>query len=295
MILFAMLVFLNNRFVPKEKALVSAFDHGFLYGDGIYETMRAYQGTIFLLKKHLIRLKRSASAISLKLPLPIEKIEDALNRSVRINKLKDAYVRLHISRGPGEIGLDPALCIAPTMVIVAKPFHDYPAQNYSRGVRVAFVKTRRNHPLAIAPSIKSTNFLNNIQAKIEAIKAGAYEGIMLNWEGYVAEGTISNIALVKKGVLYTPHAKTGILEGVTRELVLRLATKNKIPVKETLLIPQEFLAADECFITNTTMEIMPVTRIDRKVIGSGKPGPVTALLSEAYTREVRRCIPMQTS
>ena len=295
MILFAMLVFLNNRFVPKEKALVSAFDHGFLYGDGIYETMRAYQGTIFLLKKHLIRLKRSASAISLKLPLPIEKIEDALNRSVRINKLKDAYVRLHISRGPGEIGLDPALCIAPTMVIVAKPFHDYPAQNYSRGVRVAFVKTRRNHPLAIAPSIKSTNFLNNIQAKIEAIKAGAYEGIMLNWEGYVAEGTISNIALVKKGVLYTPHAKTGILEGVTRDLVLRLATKNKIPVKETLLIPQEFLAADECFITNTTMEIMPVTRIDRKVIGSGKPGPVTALLSEAYTREVRRCIPMQTS
>jgi len=290
-----MLVFLNNRFVPKEKALVSAFDHGFLYGDGIYETMRAYQGNIFLLKKHLIRLKRSASAISLKLPLPMEKIEDALNRSVRINRLKDAYIRLHISRGPGEIGLDPALCIAPTMVIVAKPFHDYPAQNYSRGVRVAFVKTRRNHPLAIAPSIKSTNFLNNIQAKIEAIRAGAYEGIMLNWEGYVAEGTISNIALVKKGVLYTPHAKTGILEGVTRDLVLRLATKNKIPVKETLLIPQEFLAADECFITNTTMEIMPVTRIDRKVIGSGKPGPVTALLSEAYTREVRRCIPMQTS
>ena len=290
-----MLVFLNNRFVPKEKALVSAFDHGFLYGDGIYETMRAYQGTIFLLKKHLIRLKHSASAISLKLPLPMEKIEDALNRSVRINRLKDAYIRLHISRGPGEIGLDPALCIAPTMVIVAKPFHDYPAQNYSRGVRVAFVKTRRNHPLAIAPSIKSTNFLNNIQAKIEAIRAGAYEGIMLNWEGYVAEGTISNIALVKKGVLYTPHAKTGILEGVTRDLVLRLATKNKIPVKETLLIPQEFLAADECFITNTTMEIMPVTRIDRKVIGSGKPGPVTALLSEAYTREVRRCIPMQTS
>ena len=290
-----MLVYLNGSFVPKEKALISAFDHGFLYGDGIYETMRAYNGTIFLLTRHLDRLKHSASAISLKLPLPIENIEEALNRSVHINKLQDAYIRLHVSRGPGEIGLDPALCPVPTMVIVAKPFHDYPAENYSHGVRVAFVKTRRNHPLAISPSIKSTNFLNNIQAKIEAIKAGAYEGIMLNWEGYVAEGTISNIAMVKKGVLYTPHVKTGILKGVTRDLVLSLAKKKRILVKETLLKPQDFLAADECFITNTTMEIMPVTRINRKIIGSGKPGPITALLNEAYTREVRRCIPMQAS
>jgi branched-chain amino acid aminotransferase len=295
MILFAMLVYLNGRFVPKEKAMVSAFDHGFLYGDGIYETMRAYQGTIFLLSKHLSRLQRSAAAISLKLPLPIEKIDDALNRSVHINKLQDAYIRLHISRGPGEIGLDPALCSAPTMVIVAKPFHDYPVENYTRGVMVAFVKTRRNHPLAIDPSIKSTNFLNNIQAKIEAIKAGAYEGIMLNWEGFVAEGTISNIGMVKKGILYTPHLKSGILKGVTRDLVLSLAKKKHIPVKETLLKPQDFLAADECFITNTTMEIMPVTTIGRKVIGKGKPGPITALLSQAYTREVRRCIPMQAS
>ncbi len=295
MILFAMLVYLNGRFVPKEKAVVSAFDHGFLYGDGIYETMRAYRGTIFELRQHLSRLKHSAAAISLKLPLPIEKIAEALNRSVQINKLQDAYIRLHISRGPGEIGLDPALCSAPTMIIVAKAFRDYPAEHYSRGVRVAFVKTRRNHPLAVSPSIKSTNFLNNIQAKIEAIRAGAYEGIMLNWEGYVAEGTISNIAMVKKGILYTPHVKTGILKGVTRELVLRLAKKKHIPAKETLLKPRDFLAADECFITNTTMEIMPVTRIGRKIIGTGRPGPVTALLSQAYTREVQRCIPMQAS
>ncbi len=290
-----MLVYLNGRFVPKEKALVSAFDHGFLYGDGIYETMRAYRGTIFELRQHLIRLKHSASAISLKLPMPIDKIADALNQTVRKNKLKEAYIRLHISRGPGEIGLDPALCSAPTMVIVAKPFHDYPAENYTRGVKVAFVKTRRNHPLAISPAIKSTNFLNNIQAKIEAIKTGAYEGIMLNWEGYVAEGTISNIGMVKKGVLYTPHLKSGILKGVTRDLVLSLAKKNRIPVKEALLKPRDFLSADECFITNTTMEIMPVTRIGRTIIGKGKPGPITALLREAYTREVRRCIPMQAS
>ncbi len=290
-----MLVYLNGRFVPKEKALVSAFDHGFLYGDGIYETMRAYRGTIFELRQHLIRLKHSASAISLKIPMPIDKIADALNQTVRKNKLKEAYIRLHISRGPGEIGLDPALCSAPTMVIVAKPFHDYPAENYTRGVKVAFVKTRRNHPLAISPAIKSTNFLNNIQAKIEAIKTGAYEGIMLNWEGYVAEGTISNIGMAKKGVLYTPHLKSGILKGVTRDLVLSLAKKNRIPVKEALLKPRDFLSADECFITNTTMEIMPVTRIGRTIIGKGKPGPITALLREAYTREVRRCIPMQAS
>ncbi len=290
-----MLVYLNGRFVPKEKALVSAFDHGFLYGDGIYETMRAYRGTIFELRQHLIRLKHSASAISLKLPMPIDKIADALNQTVRKNKLKEAYIRLHISRGPGEIGLDPALCSAPTMVIVAKPFHDYPVENYTRGVKVAFVKTRRNHPLAISPAIKSTNFLNNIQAKIEAIKTGAYEGIMLNWEGYVAEGTISNIGMAKKGVLYTPHLKSGILKGVTRDLVLSLAKKNRIPVKEALLKPRDFLSADECFITNTTMEIMPVTRIGRTIIGKGKPGPITALLREAYTREVRRCIPMQAS
>ncbi len=290
-----MIVYLDGHFVSREKALVSIFDHGFLYGDGIYETMRAYGGAIFLLKKHLARLKHSAAAISLRLPLPLEKIEDALQETLVINKLMDAYVRLHISRGPGEIGLDPALCVAPTMVITVKPFHEYPAEYYERGVRVAIVKTRRNHPLALDPSIKGTNFLNNILAKIEAIKTGAYEGIMLNWQGYVAEGTISNIVMVKKGILYTPHVKTGILKGVTRDLVLRLAKKKHIPVKETLLKPRDFLAADECFITNTTMEVMPVTRIGRKIIGTGKPGPVTALLSQAYTREVRRCIPMQTS
>lgn len=277
-----MLIYLDGRFVPREKALVSVFDHGFLYGDGIYETMRAYEGRIFLVEQHLDRLKRSARAISLKLPLPLEKIGEALNRSLKINKLRDAYVRLHISRGPGEIGLDPALCSAPTMVIVARQFHDYPAHSYERGVKVAVVKTRRNHPLALPPSVKGTNFLNNILAKIESLKAGAYEGIMLNWEGYVAEGTISNIFMVKKGVLYTPGLDTGILAGVTRDLVLKLARRNKVRVEEGPLLPRRFYAADECFITNTTMEIMPVAAIDRKKIGNGRPGPVTALLQQAY-------------
>ena len=288
-----MLVYLNGRFVAKEQAQVSVFDHGFLYGDGIYETMRAYGGKLFLLKKHLARLKHSADAISLKLPMRLDKIGDALNEAVSINKLQEAYVRLHLSRGPGEIGLDPALCVAPTMVIVAKPFHDYPAAYYEQGVSVAIVTTRRNHPLALPPSVKGTNFLNNILAKIEAIQAGAYEGIMLNWEGYVAEGTISNVFMVKKGVLYTPHLDTGILEGVTRDLVLRLAKRKKIPVREVMLRPKDLMASNECFITNTTMEIMPVTTINKKKIGKGIPGPVTAALHQAYRKEVRACLTTQ--
>ena len=288
-----MLVYLNGRFVAKQQAQVSVFDHGFLYGDGIYETMRAYGGKLFLLKKHLARLKHSADAISLKLPMRLDMIGDALNEALSINKLQEAYVRLHLSRGPGEIGLDPALCVAPTMVIVAKPFHDYPAAYYAQGVSVAIVTTRRNHPLALPPSVKGTNFLNNILAKIEAIQAGAYEGIMLNWEGYVAEGTISNIFMVRKGVLYTPHLDTGILEGVTRDLVLRLAKRKKIPVKEVMLRPKDLMASNECFITNTTMEIMPVTTIDEKKIGKGIPGPVTAALHQAYRKEVRACLKTQ--
>ncbi len=281
-----MLVYLDGHFVAREQAQVSVFDHGFLYGDGIYETMRAYEGKFFLLKNHLARLKHSANAISLKLPLPLNKIADALNESLSVNRLQEAYVRLHVSRGPGEIGLDPALCRAPTMVIIAKPFHDYPTAYYERGVSAAIVKTRRNHPLALPPSIKGTNFLNNILAKIEAVKARAYEGIMLNWEGYVAEGTISNIFMVKGGVLYTPHLDTGILKGVTRDLVLRLAKRKKIPVREAMLRPKDLLIADESFITNTTMEIMPVAIIDKKMIGKGTPGPVTAALHQAYRKEV---------
>lgn len=290
-----MLVYLDGNFVPKEQAVVSVFDHGFLYGDGIYETMRAYGGELFLLKKHLARLKRSADAISLKLPLSLEKIGDALIESLKVNKLRDAYVRLQISRGPGEIGLDPALCSAPTMVITAKQFHDYPAKYFERGVAVVVVKTRRNHPLALPPSIKGTNFLNNILAKIEAVKSRAFEGIMLNWEGYVAEGTICNIFLVKNGVLYTPHLDTGILEGVTRDLVLRLAKKGNMTVTEGRLRPGKLYAADECFITNTTMEIMPVTMIDKKPVGNGRPGPITAALSQAYKKEVLGCLKTRAS
>jgi branched-chain amino acid aminotransferase len=283
-----MLVYVNGHFVPKEEASVSVFDHGFLYGDGIYETLRSYSGKLFLLSKHLSRLRHSAEAISLRLPLSLDKIGEALRETLNVNKLTEAYVRIHLSRGPGEIGLDPALCHAPTMIIVTQPFKDYPPAFYENGVAVAVVTTRRNHPLSISPVIKSTNFLNNILAKIESLKSGAYEGIMLNWEGYVAEGTISNIFTVKHGVLCTPHLDTGILEGVTRDLVLHLALKDHIPIKEIRLKPLDLISADECFITNTTIEVLPVTRVDDNVIGNGRPGPVTTALREAYQREVAR-------
>jgi len=283
-----MLVYLNGHFLPREQALVSVFDHGFLYGDGIYETMRAYQGRIFLVDKHLARLKRSSRAIGLTLPLTIDKVRDALEESLRVNKLGDAYLRIQISRGPGEIGLDPALCIAPTTVIVAKPFKDYPASQYEKGVSAAIVTTRRNHPLALPPAVKSTNFLNNILAKRESLRTNAAEGIMLNWEGYVAEGTVSNVFIVKKGILLTPHTRTGILEGVTRGLVLQLARRRRIRTREALLTPRDLLGADECFLTNTTMEIMPVTRIGRRRIGTGRPGPITTTLRTAYGKEVAR-------
>jgi branched-chain amino acid aminotransferase len=287
MLLLPMLVYVNGKFLSKDDAKVSVFDHGFLYGDGIYETMRAYRGKIFFLGRHLARLKQSADAISLALPLPLDKIGEALNEALTVNKLNEAYVRIQISRGDGEIGLDPALCPAPTMVIMTRPFKDYPPELYSKGVAVAVVQTRRNHPLALDPAIKGTNFLNNILAKIESLKSGAYEGIMLNWKGYVAEGTISNIFTVKKGVLQTPDLETGILEGITRDLVLHLARKEKIPEQELLMRPKDLLKADECFITNTTIEVLPVTAIDGHQVGDGRPGPITERLMQAYRTEVQ--------
>jgi branched-chain amino acid aminotransferase len=281
-----MLVYVNGKFLSRDDAKVSVFDHGFLYGDGIYETMRAYRGRIFFLGKHLARLKQSADAISLALPLSLDKISEALNEALTVNKLNEAYVRIQISRGDGEIGLDPALCPAPTMVIMTRPFKDYPPELYSNGVAVAIVQIRRNHPLALDPAIKATNFLNTILAKIESLKTGAYEGIMLNWKGYVAEGTISNIFTVRKGVLQTPDLETGILEGITRDLVLHLARREKIPTRELLMRPKDLTRVDECFITNTTIEVLPVTTIDGHPVGNGRPGPITERLMQAYRNEV---------
>ncbi|MGC2423041.1 MAG: branched-chain-amino-acid transaminase [Nitrospirota bacterium] len=283
-----MQIYINGSFYPKDEAKVSVFDHGYLYGDGIYETLRSYDGMVFKLIEHLARLKQSADMMEMTLLMDEDGIRRAIYDTLSRNGLKDAYIRVSVSRGPGEIGLDPALCPTPTFVIIAKPFFDYKSEFYEEGVKIAVVETRRNHPETLNPAIKSTNFLNNIFAKMEAKRAGAFEGIMLNHANFVAEGTISNIFMIKDGVLMTPPLIAGILEGVTRDLVLRLAETLGITVYEELFTEATLGEADEVFITNTTMEIMPVREVGDKVIGP--PGRVTKMLAEAYKQEVLRCL-----
>jgi branched-chain amino acid aminotransferase len=283
-----MQIYINGSFYTREEAKVSVFDHGYLYGDGIYETLRSYDGYVFKLIEHLARLKQSADMMGLTLLLDEDGVKRAIYDTLSRNGLKDAYIRLSISRGPGEIGLDPELCPTPTLVIIAKQFFDYRREFYQDGVKIAVVETRRTHPETLNPAIKSTNFLNNIFAKMEAKRAGAFEGIMLNHANFIAEGTISNIFMVKDGVLTTPPLIAGILEGVTRDLVLRLAGSLGITVYEELFTEAVLSEADEVFITNTTMEIMPVKEVGDNEIGP--PGKVTKMLAEAYKQEVLRCL-----
>lgn len=283
-----MFIYLNNKLVPEEKALISVFDHGFLYGDGIYETMRAYKGIVFMIDEHIRRLFRSGDLIKLKIDKSQEEIKKAIYDTLKKNRLKDAYIRLSISRGSGEIGLDPELCKKPTFVIIAMQFRQYPEELYVRGVKVSIVKTRRNAPEALNPKIKSLNFLNNILAKIEAKEAGAYEAIMLNNRGYLTEGTITNIFFVKGGTIFTPSIESGILDGITRDLVMRVAEKNGIKVTEGLYTSENIYDADEAFITNTTLEILPVIKVDENMIGKGIPGPITKDLHRGYREEVER-------
>ncbi len=283
-----MRVYIDGRFYPEEEAKVSVFDHGYLYGDGIYETLRSYGGVVFRMDEHLLRLKNSARLMGLQLPAGSRGMADAVYETLGENALRDAYIRITVSRGPGEIGLDPALCPRPTLVIMVSQFKEYPREMYEKGVKVSVVATRRNHPECLDPAIKSTNFLNNIFAKLEAKRAGAVEGIMLNHAGYVAEGTVSNVFIVKKNTLFTPPAIAGILEGVTRSVVMRLAGKMGIPVFEELFNEVQVWQADEVFLTNTSMEVMPVTQVDETTIAGGVPGPVTQDIGRAYQEEVGR-------
>ncbi|MBI5675426.1 MAG: branched-chain-amino-acid transaminase [Nitrospirae bacterium] len=280
------MIYLNNMLVPDNKAVVSVFDHGFLYGDGVYETLRAYDGVLFKLNEHIERLFNSASLIKLKLPKTREEIRKAAYETLQANRLKEAYVRITVSRGAGPIGLDPRLCPQPTLVIIANPFKDYPPSYYKKGVKVAIVKTRRNFKRAIDPQIKSLNFLNNVLAKTEAINRGAYEAVMLNYRGYVAEGTISNIFFVKDKVLCTPSVEVGILDGITRRIILDVAKEMGVKVKEGRFRPDEIYEADEVFISNTTMEVMPVKEVDNAMFNvSG--GDITKVIHKAYRTKVR--------
>ena len=277
-----MYIFLNKTIVPESDAVVSVYDRGFLYGDGIYETMRAYNGVVFMLEKHLERLGRSALLTRLDIP-ETGFITDAVCRTMEANKLSDAYIRVTVSRGKGPIGLDPELCKEPTFVVITEDFREYPGHLYSDGVKLVIAKTRRNLVSAINPRIKSLNFLNNIFAKMEAKEGGAYEAVMLNAEGLIAEGTVSNIFFVKDNVLCTPALDVGVLDGITREMVISLAKKNVIRVSEGKYYPADLFNASEVFFTNTTSEIMPVSQVE---LIAYRVGEISKSLHMLYKEEV---------
>jgi branched-chain amino acid aminotransferase len=282
-----MRIFLNGKLVPLSRAVISVSDHGFLYGDGVFETFRAYSGVIFRLHQHLSRLEQSARLIHLKLPYSRIRLRDHLYRTLAANRLKDATLRMTVSRGVGELGLDPDLCARPTLVITARAFKGYPDTLYGQGMTAVVVSVRHIGSDSLDPRIKSNNFLSNVLAKIEAKKAGADEGLMLNPKGYLTEGTVSNIFIVRKNRLYTPSPRAGLLEGITRRVVLELAERMGLPTHQGLLTPEDLYESDECFLTNTSMEIMPVRKIGKVRIGRGKPGPVTQALRKAFRILVR--------
>lgn len=279
-----MYVYLKDRLVPRSEAVVSVFDHGFLYGDGIYETMRAYDNVIFMLDEHLMRLFRSASLIGLNVPLNNDQIKTAIFDTLSANSLRNAYVRLTITRGYGPIGLDPELCKEPTFVIIAEDMKVYPKAYYENGIKVIVSRTRRNLKDAVNPQIKSLNFLNNILAKIEAKREDAYEAIMLNVSSYITEGTISNVFFYRDGVLCTPSVECGILDGITRKVVLDIAMREGLFVQEGEFTKDDIYAANEAFITNTTFEVMPVCQVDNVKYNVGDVG---RLLHKIYRDEVR--------
>lgn len=284
-------VYLNTKIVPLSDATVSVLDHGFLYGDGIYETMRAYDGTVFMIDEHIKRLFRSASLIKLDIKRTKKEISSAIYKTLEANSLKNAYIRLTVSRGYGPIGLDPALCKEPTFVIIANEFKDYPDVYYKKGVRLIISSVRRNLKEAVNPQIKSLNFLNNILAKIEAKEKKAYEALMLNADDYLTEGTISNLFFVLKGkresVLCTPSLNCGILDGITRKIVIESALNKGIKIKEGMFRKKDIYSADEVFITNTTMEIMPVSKVDNVKYYIGN---ITRILAMEYKKKVNAYI-----
>ena len=271
-------VYVNGELHEKQDARISVYDHGLLYGDGVFEGIRAYNGRIFRCKEHIDRLFASARAIALTMPMSKQEVTEAIRYTLDANGLSDAYIRLVVTRGVGTLGLDPYKCRDPQVIIITDSIALYPPQYYENGLELVTVSTVRNHPNAINPRIKSLNYLNNILAKIECIQAGLTEAIMLNKEGYVAECTGDNIFVVKDGRLMTPPVHAGILEGITRQVVMELAGQAGMEALERDMTRFDLYVADECFLTGTAAEIAPVVRIDSRTIGDGKPGPVTLKL-----------------
>jgi len=284
-----MKVYINGKFYEKNEAKISVFDHGLLYGDGVFEGIRSYDRLVFKLREHIDRLYESAQSIMLKVPLSKEQMIKAVITALKENNLKDAYIRLIVTRGEGDLGLDPRKCAGKsTIIIIADKIMLYPEKLYREGLKIITVPTVRNLPEALNPQIKSLNYLNNILAKIEATNAGCDEAIMLDSLGYVAECTGDNIFIVKRDHLYTPPQCMGTLRGITRDTVLEIARKNKIPVHEHVITRHEVYISDECFLTGTAAEIIPVVMVDGRAIGTGKPGKLTLSLIKKFRETTKK-------
>jgi branched-chain amino acid aminotransferase len=277
-----MKIYVDGKFLDERQAKVSVFDHGLLYGDGVFEGIRAYNGWVFKLQEHIDRLFYSAKAILLTIPMSNREVMDAVVETCRRNRIRDGYVRLVVTRGVGGLGLNPNRCKRPSVIVIADRIQLYPVEYYERGLDIITVPTVRNLHSALNPAIKSLNYLNNILAKIEANNAGCEEAVMLNAEGFVAECTGDNLFIVKAGKLFTPPLSAGALYGITRQTVIDLATQSGYSVAEPNLTRYDLFNADECFLTGTGAEIVPVVKIDGRVIGTGKPGPITRKLEVDY-------------
>ncbi len=280
-------IWLDGKLVDKDDAKISVYDHGVLYGDGVFEGIRVYAGRIFKCDAHLRRLYDSAKAIRLKIPISAEEFKAALEQTVKANDFQDCYIRAVVTRGVGYLGLNPNKCANPSIFIIADSIEMYPRQMYENGMAVITASVVRNHPNALSPRVKSLNYLNNILAKIEAVDAGVSEAILLNQEGNVAECTGDNIFIVVNGTVLTPTTYDGILEGITRDTIIQLCRKLGISCQEKTLQRHDLYIADECFLTGTGAEVIPVTKIDGRLIGNGQPGPTTRKLIEAFHRHVR--------
>jgi branched-chain amino acid aminotransferase len=277
-----MKVYIDGKYYDEKNAKISVFDHGLLYGDGVFEGIRAYNGRVFKLQEHIDRLFYSAKAILLTIPLSPAQISETVLETCRRNKIRDGYVRLVVTRGVGTLGLGPDKCKRPSVIVIADTIQLYPPEFYQRGMEIITVPTVRNLHSAVNPAIKSLNYLNNILAKIEANTGGCEEAIMLNAEGYVAECTGDNVFMVKGGTLLTPPLSAGALYGITRGVVMELAAEQGLQVKEPNLTRYDLFNADECFLTGTGAELVPIVKIDGRIIGTGKPGTVTKDLVRRY-------------
>lgn len=271
-------IWLDGQLVPAQEARISVFDHGLLYGDGVFEGMRAYNGRVFRLGQHLHRLSDSAKAIRLQLPMTTEELTTATYETLKANRIVDGYIRLVVTRGVGYLGLSPVRTAKPSVFIIADQIELYPKELYEKGMAIISSSVIRNHPNAVSPRVKSLNYLNNILAKIEALDAGVHEAIMYNHMGNVAECTGDNLFLIRDGEVQTPPITAGILEGITRDAIIELIHKRGIPFREMELSRHDLYVADECFLTGSAAEAIPVTKIDGRTIGGGEPGPITRQL-----------------